>query len=90
VRRRIFHVQSLEAVRCLDDGILQNPLDGDVAAVLGWGYPSHLGGPFGYIDRVGAARFVAECDALAAAHGGRFTPPARLRRMAEAGERFYT
>ncbi|RYY96538.1 MAG: 3-hydroxyacyl-CoA dehydrogenase, partial [Comamonadaceae bacterium] len=89
VRRRLFHVQSLEAVRCLDDGILAQPLDGDVAAVLGWGYPAHLGGPFAAIDRLGAARFVAECDALAARFGARFTPPQRLRRMAADGATFY-
>jgi 3-hydroxyacyl-CoA dehydrogenase/enoyl-CoA hydratase/3-hydroxybutyryl-CoA epimerase len=89
IRRRLFHVQSLEAVRCLDDGVLAQPLDGDVAAVLGWGYPAHLGGPFAYIDGIGAAEFVAQCDALAGRHGARFTPPERLRRMARAGERFY-
>ena len=89
IRQRLFHVQSLEAVRCLEDGVLSEPLDGDVAAVLGWGYPSHLGGPFGYIDRIGARQFVAECDALAARYGARFTPPARLRQMAERGETFY-
>jgi 3-hydroxyacyl-CoA dehydrogenase/enoyl-CoA hydratase/3-hydroxybutyryl-CoA epimerase len=89
VRRRLFHVQSLEAVRCLDDGILAEPIDGDVAAVLGWGYPAHLGGPFAYIDRLGAARFVAECEELAARFGARFTPPERLHRMAAAGETFY-
>lgn len=89
IRRRLFHVQSLEAVRCLDDGVLEQPLDGDVAAVLGWGYPSHLGGPFAYIDGIGAAAFVAQCDELAARHGARFTPPERLRRMGQAGERFY-
>lgn len=89
IRRRLFHVQSLEAVRCLDDGVLAQPLDGDVAAVLGWGYPAYLGGPFAYIDRVGAKAFVAECDELARRHGARFTPPARLRAMAERGETFY-
>lgn len=89
VRRRLFNVQSLEAVRCLDDAILADPIDGDVAAVLGWGYPSHLGGPFAYIDRLGAAGFVQQCDALAERFGARFTPPERLRRMAAAGETFY-
>ncbi|WP_439590116.1 3-hydroxyacyl-CoA dehydrogenase NAD-binding domain-containing protein [Hydrogenophaga sp.] len=89
LRQRLFHVQSLEAVRCLDEGVLADPIDGDVAAVLGWGYPSHLGGPFAYVDRIGAARFVAECDALAQRFGARFTPPDRLRRMAAQGETFY-
>jgi 3-hydroxyacyl-CoA dehydrogenase/enoyl-CoA hydratase/3-hydroxybutyryl-CoA epimerase len=89
VRRRLFHVQSLEAVRCLDDGILADPIDGDVASVLGWGYPAHLGGPFAYIDRIGAARFVAECDELANQFGARFTPPQSLRRIAEVGQRLH-
>ena len=89
MRRRLFHVQSLEAERCLEDGIVSDPIDGDVAAVLGWGYPSHLGGPFANIDRIGAARFVAECDELAAQFGARFNAPERLRRMAASGQRFY-
>jgi 3-hydroxyacyl-CoA dehydrogenase / enoyl-CoA hydratase / 3-hydroxybutyryl-CoA epimerase len=89
IRRRLLHVQSLEAVRCLDDGVLAQALDGDVAAVLGWGYPSWLGGPFAYIDRIGAARFVAECEELAQRFGARFTPPQRLRRMAERNETFH-
>lgn len=89
IRKRLFHVQSLEAVRCLEDGVLSQPLDGDVAAVLGWGYPSWLGGPFGYIDRIGAAQFVAECEDLAAQFGARFTPPETLRRMAASGGAFY-
>ncbi|VWX63335.1 conserved hypothetical protein [Burkholderiales bacterium 8X] len=90
VRRRLLNVQSLEAVRCLDDGILSEPLDGDVAAVLGWGYPGHLGGPFAYIDRIGVAAFIAECEDLASRFGRRFTPPPRLYRMAEAGQVFYS
>lgn len=89
IRQRLFHVQSLEAVRCLEEGVLSEPLDGDVAAVLGWGYPGHLGGPFAYIDRIGARRFVLECEALANRYGQRFRPPARLHRMAHSGDTFY-
>lgn len=89
IRQRLFHAQSLEAVRCLDEGVVEQALDGDVAAVLGWGYPAWLGGPFAYIDRIGAARFVRECDALAERFGARFTPPQRLRDMARRGETFH-
>jgi 3-hydroxyacyl-CoA dehydrogenase/enoyl-CoA hydratase/3-hydroxybutyryl-CoA epimerase len=88
-RRRLLAVQSLEAARTLEDGVLSRPIDGDVGAVIGWGYPAVLGGPFAFIDRVGAKAFVAECDDLARQFGGRFEPPALLRRMAEKGERFY-
>ena len=67
VRARLLNTQSLEAVRALEDGVLADPLAGDMAAVLGWGYPAHLGGPFAYIDTVGAAAFVAQSQALAEA-----------------------
>ncbi|MEO6339565.1 MAG: 3-hydroxyacyl-CoA dehydrogenase NAD-binding domain-containing protein, partial [Caulobacteraceae bacterium] len=89
VRQRLLNVQSLEAARALEDGVLARPIDGDVGAVIGWGYPAGLGGPFAYIDRLGAAAFVAECDALAARFGGRFEPPPLLRKMAAKGQRFY-
>lgn len=89
VMQRLLNVQSLEAVRTLDDGIIARPLDGDVACVLGWGYPAHLGGVFAYIDRVGAAQFIAQCEALAERYGERFRPPQRLYDMARKGERFH-
>jgi 3-hydroxyacyl-CoA dehydrogenase/enoyl-CoA hydratase/3-hydroxybutyryl-CoA epimerase len=58
VRERLLYVQSLEAIRTLEEGILARPIDGDLAAVLGWGYPAYLGGVFSYVDRIGAAEFV--------------------------------
>ena len=89
VEARLFCTQSLEAVRALEDGTVTDPLTADMAAVTGWGYPVHFGGPFGYIDTVGAAAFVARCDALAERYGARFAVPERLRAMAASGERFH-
>jgi len=78
-----------EAVRCLDDGILRSPRDGDVGAVFGIGFPPFRGGPFRAIDALGAAELVRRLDALDARFAGRFTPAPRLRAMAARGERFY-
>lgn len=89
VMTRLAYVQSVETARCLDEGVLRNPRDADVGALLGWGYPAHRGGTISQIHTVGVAEFVAQCDALADAHGERFRPPQNLRDMAETGDNFY-
>jgi 3-hydroxyacyl-CoA dehydrogenase/enoyl-CoA hydratase/3-hydroxybutyryl-CoA epimerase len=88
VQDRLLAVQALEAVRALEEGVLRDVREGDVAAILGWGFAPWTGGPFGWIDRLGAPAAVALCDRLAAAHGDRFAPPALLRDMAARGARF--
>jgi 3-hydroxyacyl-CoA dehydrogenase / enoyl-CoA hydratase / 3-hydroxybutyryl-CoA epimerase len=89
VENRLILVQVLEAVRALEQGVLGDVREGDVAAVLGWGFAPWSGGPFGWVDAAGAAAVVALCDDLAARHGARFAAPALLRSMAAAGARFY-
>ena len=78
-----------EAVRCLDEGIIQNARDGDIGAIFGIGFPPFLGGPFRYMDKLGAAAVVSKLDALKAELGERFEAAPRLRAMAEHGEQFY-
>ncbi|MEM9050194.1 MAG: 3-hydroxyacyl-CoA dehydrogenase NAD-binding domain-containing protein [Pseudomonadota bacterium] len=90
VQHRLAMAQALEAVRALEEGVLTDIREGDVGAVLGWGFMPWSGGPFSWLDMLGAAKAVALCDGLAAKHGKRFEPPALLREMAEMGETFYT
>lgn len=62
VKSRLMLAQTHEALMCLEDGVLSSPLDGDIGALLGWGFPLHLGGPFGYVDTVGAAQVLRLFD----------------------------
>src|SRR6185437_2589134 len=62
-----------EAVRCLDEGVLASPTDGDLGAVLGLGFPPFRGGPFHYADALGSA-LARRLHALADRHGPRFLP----------------
>ncbi len=87
---RLVAVQSLEAARCLEEGLAARPIDADVAAVREWGYPAFRGGPLGWIDTAGAAAFVERARGLAARWGPRFDPPESLLAMADRGGRFYT
>jgi 3-hydroxyacyl-CoA dehydrogenase/enoyl-CoA hydratase/3-hydroxybutyryl-CoA epimerase len=77
-----------EAVRCLDDGVLRSARDGDVGAVFGIGFPPFRGGPFWYIDQVGAGRILKRLRSLEERFGTRYAPAPLLVRKAEAGERF--
>ena len=89
VQHRLMFVQALEAVRALEQGVLTDIREGDVGAILGWGFAPWTGGPFGWLDMLGAERVVELADKLAAEHGDRFAPPALLRDMAAKGESFY-
>jgi 3-hydroxyacyl-CoA dehydrogenase / enoyl-CoA hydratase / 3-hydroxybutyryl-CoA epimerase len=89
VQHRLLMAQVLEAVRALQDGVLTDIREGDVGAILGWGFAPWSGGPFSWLDMIGAAKAVEICDALTATHGARFTAPALLRDMAAKGEAFY-
>ena len=77
-----------EAVRCLDDGIIASPRDGDIGAIFGIGFPPFLGGPFSYMDKLGAAQVSSEM-ATFANYNPIFTPCDTLKAMAEKGGRFY-
>ena len=89
VEHRLLFAQVLEAVRAFEDGVLTDIREGDVGAILGWGFAPWSGGPFSWLDMLGAPYAVARAEELAAAHGDRFAPPALLREMAEKGATFY-
>ncbi len=78
-----------EAVRCLDEGIIASPRDGDIGAIFGIGFPPFLGGPFRYIDSLGAATLLEKLRTYQARYGDRFEPAKRLVSMADKSERFY-
>jgi 3-hydroxyacyl-CoA dehydrogenase/enoyl-CoA hydratase/3-hydroxybutyryl-CoA epimerase len=89
VRKRLLYIQAIETGRCMDEGVVTHPADGDIGSIFGWGFPPYTGGTISFIETEGLATFVAEADRLAATYGERFTVPDSLRSMAEKGETFY-
>ena len=87
--QRLVHIQALEAARCMAEGVVSTARDADIGSILGWGFPAFRGGALGHIHSLGVGEFVAQCEALAATQGPRFTPPQILRDMASSGQSFY-
>ena len=89
VEERILYRQLVECVRVFDEGVLTSPIDGDLGAILGWGFGPFTGGPFSFIDTIGLEAFVSKADALCERYGKGFEIPQSIREMAEKGESFY-
>ncbi|OHD70173.1 MAG: hypothetical protein A2W19_05135 [Spirochaetes bacterium RBG_16_49_21] len=89
VQLRISLMMVNEAITCLEEGIISSPRDGDVGAVLGLGFPPFRGGPFRYVDGMGAGAIVKIMEQLAAKYGKRFIPAGMLQDMASKGGKFY-
>ncbi|MFV3411170.1 3-hydroxyacyl-CoA dehydrogenase NAD-binding domain-containing protein [Pseudomonas sp. NY15436] len=89
VKQRMLYIQALEAARAFEAGVITDPAEGDVGALLGIGYPSYTGGVFSLIDTLGIQRFVEACEGFAKRFGPRWQPSPWLKARAAEGMRFY-
>ncbi len=95
MKERMMVVESLEAVRCLDEGVIESVADANIGSIMGIGFPAWTGGVLQYINgyesgggEIGPAAFVARCRELAETYGERFEPPASLVELAETGKTY--
>jgi 3-hydroxyacyl-CoA dehydrogenase/enoyl-CoA hydratase/3-hydroxybutyryl-CoA epimerase len=89
IQQRVSLMMINEALICLQEGIISCPRDGDIGAVFGLGFPPFEGGPFRYIDRVGAPRIMTTLESLGKIYGNRFSPLQILKDMVQSGKKFY-
>jgi len=88
-KRRLLYRQAVEVARCWEEGVIDDPREADVGAILAWGFAPWTGGPITMIDQIGLKAFVGQADEYAARYGDRFKVPQLLRDMAAKGETFY-
>ena len=85
---RFLFVQSLEAIRCIDEGVIESIADANIGSIMGIGFPPWTGGVIQYINSYGLREFVTRAQELTSKYGERFTPPASLIEKAEKGEKY--
>jgi 3-hydroxyacyl-CoA dehydrogenase/enoyl-CoA hydratase/3-hydroxybutyryl-CoA epimerase len=92
LEERMLFIESLESVKCRDEGVIESVADANIGSIFGIGFPAWTGGVLQYINTyVGAGgvsgpeAFVARARELAAQYGERFEPPASLVELAERG-----
>lgn len=89
VQERLSLICRNEAARCLDEGIISSARDGDIAAVLGVGFPPFLGGPFRHADALGLSVVCERLQRLEASCGQRYCPASGIGELNENNRRFY-
>ena len=90
LEERMMFAESLETVKCIDEGVIESVADANIGSIFGIGFPAWSGGVLQYIDGYegGPAGFVARARELAAQYGERFEPPESLVELAERGETY--
>src|SRR5207248_6961506 len=93
LEERMLFAESIESVKCLDEGVIETVADANIGSILGIGFPGWTGGVLQYINgyqgadgTTGPVAFVPRARELAAQYGDRFEPPASLVERAERGE----
>ncbi|MEU8180023.1 3-hydroxyacyl-CoA dehydrogenase NAD-binding domain-containing protein [Micromonospora sp. NPDC049047] len=80
LQERMLFAEALDALRCLDEGVLRTETDANIGSIFGIGFPAWTGGVIRYVRQYagGPAGFAARAVELADRYGDRFTPPADL------------
>jgi 3-hydroxyacyl-CoA dehydrogenase/enoyl-CoA hydratase/3-hydroxybutyryl-CoA epimerase len=82
IQNRLGTLMVLEAIRCLEEGIVKDADDLDCAMCL-TGWATHRGGPIGYALDLGAQALLSRCTLLAAEHGERYALTGDLQSVIE-------
>jgi 3-hydroxyacyl-CoA dehydrogenase/enoyl-CoA hydratase/3-hydroxybutyryl-CoA epimerase len=90
LEERMLFIEALEAVKCVEEGVIESIADANIGSILGIGFPRWTGGVLQYINGYedGLEGFVERARDLADLYGPRFLPPQSLIERAEAGETF--
>ena len=85
---RLLFRQVIEALKCLETGVLRTVADGNIGSIMGIGAPAWTGGLLQFVNTYGLQNFIDRCASLTAAYGERFQAPAIVAEKLVKGETF--
>ena len=85
---RLILIMINEAVRCLEEGVVESPEDVDFGMIMGTGWAPFRGGPIRYLDSIGATEIVNKLKALSK-RNSYFEPCEMLKEYAKNNKKFY-
>lgn len=88
MKDRLVYIQSIETVRCMQEGVLTSSRDANIGSIMGIGFAPHTGGAIQYINMIGLDAFIARAKQLEEQYGERFAVPQLLLDTAAKGEQF--
>jgi 3-hydroxyacyl-CoA dehydrogenase/enoyl-CoA hydratase/3-hydroxybutyryl-CoA epimerase len=88
IKDRLLFRQVIEALKCLETGVLRSVADGNIGSIMGIGAPAWTGGLIQFVNTYGLEQFSARCEALAAQYGDRFEAPEIVAQKIASGEAF--
>ena len=86
---RFYFSQSIEAIRCLEEKVIESDVDANIGSIHGWGFPLFTGGVIQFVNNYGLKKFRDKANQLCKAYGKRFSPPQLLESMIKNGERSF-
>ena len=90
IQKRIAYRMINESALCLQEGIIKNPVDGDIGAVFGLGFPPIYGGPFRYLDLIGVQNYLNDMKRFEGIFGERFKAAQIIEDYAKENKKFHS
>ena len=90
LEERMLFIESIESVKCMDEGVIESVADANIGSIMGIGFPGWTGGVLQYINGYEGGLPVSWPAPASSprTYGERFEPPASLVEKAERGENY--
>ena len=75
---RFLFVQSLDTLRCFEEGVLESVVDANVGSIFGIGFAPWTGGALQFLNQYGLEKALLRANVLEAKYGARFKAPQLL------------